>query len=72
LEAPKVPLGEQSTAAPHRFSAGSEETDAADETRGTKGGIKKEKDKGRQTKIELLHCDIIKDAFWDERFNLLA
>ncbi|KAF8337801.1 Thg1 C terminal domain-containing protein [Amanita rubescens] len=37
-----------------------------------KEASKKKKGEARQTKIELLHCDIIKDAFWDSRPRLLA
>jgi hypothetical protein len=37
-----------------------------------KGMSKKSKDEARQSKIELTHCDIIKDAFWDSRPSLLA
>ncbi|KIL65737.1 hypothetical protein M378DRAFT_76363 [Amanita muscaria Koide BX008] len=36
------------------------------------GNSKKEKEKARQTKIELVHCDIIKDTFWNARPALLS
>ncbi|KAM6504044.1 tRNAHis guanylyltransferase [Amanita muscaria] len=37
-----------------------------------KGNSKKEKERARQTKIELVHCDIIKDTFWNARPALLS
>ncbi|PPQ84001.1 hypothetical protein CVT25_000547 [Psilocybe cyanescens] len=52
-----------------------EDTMAGSEASPTKGETRKaktKKTKQRQTRIEIAHCDIIKDQFWDARLGIFS